>query len=239
MCQIMIRDNLGILGARHGHLGVLNLSDWPGPARPNSNQQPIHQAKYMPYMYSSTYDSEHVYLQYIIQSTSNSNNIIWIMDSRPYIFIWSTTYLQYLPDGPEGAFFLQSGCDHPDWTSSTEVRFFLQTPVWAPNIYVWRFLNFLNGIGFNPLLPLTTDCPSENRVSKAPKRIKILNLFSHCKKLMNWINKKYQDKFIFLEVNETNENALRCYSFLKPYNNSKLESIYDKYHSELKSKFYN
>ena len=61
----------------------------------------------------------------------------------------------------------------------------------------------------------------------------------YCKKLMNWINKKYQDKFMFLEVNETNENALRCYSFLKPYNNQKLESIYDKYHYELKSKFYN
>lgn len=61
----------------------------------------------------------------------------------------------------------------------------------------------------------------------------------YCKKLMNWINKKYSDKFMFLEVNETNENAIKCYSFLKPYNNSKLESIYEKYLNELTIKFNN
>ena len=44
---------------------------------------------------------------------------------------------------------------------------------------------------------------------------------------------------MFLEVNETNENAIKCYSFLKPYNNSKLESIYEKYLNELTIKFNN
>ena len=61
----------------------------------------------------------------------------------------------------------------------------------------------------------------------------------YCKKLMNWINKKYSSKFMFLEVNDTNENAIKCYSFLKPYNNSKLESIYELYNNEVTTKFNN
>ena len=69
---------------------------------------------------SGTYDSEHAY----IQTTSQSNDIIWIVDIRSYTFVLSTTQLPYLPVGPESAFFLQPGCDAPDWASSTDVHFF-------------------------------------------------------------------------------------------------------------------
>jgi len=54
----------------------------------------------------------------------------------------------------------------------------------------------------------------------------------YCKKLMKWIYEHYKNKFIFLEVNETNIPALKCYSNLKLYTNSKLEFYYDKFHKE-------
>ena len=60
----------------------------------------------------------------------------------------------------------------------------------------------------------------------------------YCKKLMNWIYNKHKNKFIYLEVNKTNIYALKCYSFLKKYNNSLLENYYKKYYEETNN-YYN
>jgi hypothetical protein len=61
----------------------------------------------------------------------------------------------------------------------------------------------------------------------------------YCKKLMDWIYNKYMEDFIFLEVNASNINALKCYSFLKPYFNDKLKFYYDKYFIVLNNNFDN
>ena len=78
----------------------------------------------------------------------------------------------------------------------------------------------------------TFNLPNQTYIIREVTTLPQFRRKGYCKKLMNWINNYYKDKFIFLEVNGTNTKALKCYSFLKSYTNNNLQVYYDKFHLE-------
>jgi hypothetical protein len=78
----------------------------------------------------------------------------------------------------------------------------------------------------------TLNLPNQTYIIREVETLPQFRRKGYCKKLMNWINNYYKDKFIYLEVNGTNTAALKCYSFLKSYTNNNLQVYYDKFHLE-------
>ena len=74
--------------------------------------------------------------------------------------------------------------------------------------------------------------PNNANVIREVETFKEFRRNGYCKKLMNWINNYYKGQFLFLEVNGTNEAAIKCYSFLKNYTNNELQVYYDNFHIE-------
>ena len=81
------------------------------------------------------------------------------------------------------------------------------------------------------------DLPSKTYIIREVETIKQYRRRGYCKKLMNWIYNNHKNKFIFLEVNESNIYALKFFSFLKPYKNNLLDKYYFDYHNENKNWF--
>lgn len=82
------------------------------------------------------------------------------------------------------------------------------------------------------------ELPSQSYIIREVETLEKYRRKGYCKKLMNWVYNRHKDKFIFLEVNKTNIYALKCYSFLKPYTNNKLEYYYNKYLNEIDKWFH-
>lgn len=76
------------------------------------------------------------------------------------------------------------------------------------------------------------DLPKNTYIIREVETLSEFRRKGYCKRLMNWINEKHSNNFLYLEVNGTNTAALKCYSFLKEYTNNKLQVYYDKFHLE-------